>query len=312
MRRWRESDAHSRQRRLSQRRPRRRSVLLAASAPVAALAVGLALAPADRPDDIARLARVAPLTEPSGLALRVEHSPRSHPASIPSVAALREAWSYARGRGGDVSIAVVNTAGRLRGRRAGKRYVSASVVKAMLLAAEIRRLERDRLSLDFRTRSLLRAMITQSDNDAADSIYLRVGDAGLLEVARLAGLRRFAVAGYWANAQITAADMARFFSRLPGLLARPHRDDALGLLAAVVREQRWGVPRAAGEDWAVFFKGGWRATGLGELVHQVALLRRGDRKVVIAVLTDRQPSQLYGIHTVRGVADRLLDIKRDD
>lgn len=128
---------------------------------------------------------------------------------------MDKAWSYARERGGDVSLAVVDSAGRLRGRRAGKRYASASVVKAMLLAAELRRLERDGLALEPATKRLLGMMITHSDNDAADSIYLRVGDAGLVEVARLAGMRRFSVAGYWANAQITAADMARCFSRLP-------------------------------------------------------------------------------------------------
>jgi len=184
--------------------------------------------------------------------------------------------------------------------------VSASVVKAMLLAAEIRRREPGGPALEPATERLLGAMITSSDNDAADSIYRRVGDAGLFEVARSAGMRRFSVAGYWANAQITAADMARCFSRLPRLLAGPHRRWALGLLDSVVRGQRWGVPRAAGKTWAVFFKGGWRETERGELVHQVALLRRGRRKLVIAVLTDGQPSRLYGIHTVRGVADRLL------
>lgn len=75
----------------------------------------------------------------------------------------------------------------------------------------------------------------------------------------------------------------------------------------MVKDQRWGVPRAAGKAWKVFFKGGWRATERGQLVHQVALLRSGDRELVIAVLTDGQPSRLHAIHTVRGVADRLLD-----
>jgi hypothetical protein len=250
---------------------------------------------------------MAPLTSASGMSPKVQPTPE-----VPSVSALREAWRYARERGGDVSIAVIDTAGRLRGRRADKLYVSASVVKAMLLAAELQRLEHNGLPLDAGTRELLRAMITLSDNDAADAIYLRVGDAGLVDVARQAGLSRFAVAGHWTTAQITARDMARFFSRLPRLLGRRHCDAALDILAGVVREQRWGVPRAAGKAWAVFFKGGWRATGKGELVHQVALLRDGEKQVVIAVLTDGQPSQLHGIHTVRGVADRLLDIRRDD
>ena len=219
---------------------------------------------------------------------------------------MRRAWSFARRRGGQVSLAVVDTRGRLRGRDAGRRYVSASVVKAMLLVAELRRLRRDRLPLDGTTRDLLGAMIVTSDNDAADAVYGRLGDQGLVEVAELARMRRFTVAGYWANAQVTAADLARFFWRVRELLPRRDRRYALDLLASIVRDQRWGVPRAAGTRWRTHFKGGWRKTGRGELVHQAAWLHREDRQLAIAVLTDAQPSRPYAIHTVRGIADRLL------
>ena len=228
------------------------------------------------------------------------------PAAVPSVASMRAAWRFARRRGGQVSLAVVDTRGRLRGRDAGRRYVSASVVKAMLLVAELRRLRRDGLPLDGTTSDLLGGMIVTSDNDSADAVYARLGDAGLLEVAKLARMRSFTVAGHWANAQVTAADLARLFSRMRGLLPRRHRRFALDLLASVVREQRWGLPRAAGSRWRTHFKGGWRETGSGQLVHQAAWLHRGDRELAIAVLTDAQPSRLYGIHTVRGIADRLL------
>ena len=219
---------------------------------------------------------------------------------------MRVAWRFARRRGGQVSIAVVDTWGRLRGRDAGRRYLSASVVKALLLAAELRRLERNAVALDPATKDILTAMITRSDNDAADIIYRRVGDTGLLHVARRAGMRRFSVQGYWANAQVTAADLARFFSRLRRVLPRRHRRTALHLLAAIQTDQRWGVPRAAHGRWRVHFKGGWRATGRGELVHQAAWLRGEGRTLAIAILTDAQPSQVFAIHTVRGIADRLL------
>jgi hypothetical protein len=56
----------------------------------------------------------------------------------------------------------------------------------------------------------------------------------------------------------------------------------------------------------VWFKGGWRESVGGQLVHQAALLRGGGRKLAIAVLTDAQPTQQYGTETVRGIAARLL------
>jgi hypothetical protein len=66
------------------------------------------------------------------------------------------------------------------------------------------------------------------------------------------------------------------------------------------------VVRAARRDWTVHAKGGWRETGSGQLVHQAAWLRSGREKLSIAILTDAQPSHLYGVHTVRGIANRLL------
>jgi beta-lactamase class A len=227
-------------------------------------------------------------------------------AAMPGSSAMSRAWRFARRRGGQVSIAVVDTKGRMRTRQGGRLYVSASVVKAMLLVAELRRLRQQGLPLDPLTEDVLEAMITYSDNDAADAIYARVGDPGLFAVARAAHMRRFTVAGYWGNAQVTAADLAHLFSRMRKLLPRPHRRTGLRLLASVIPGQRWGLPRAAGRRWSVYFKGGWRSTETGELVHQAGWLRRGDRELSVAVLTDGQPSQLHAIHTVRGIADRLL------
>jgi hypothetical protein len=298
---WRESERRSRARRAVARRHRSGTLLLAG----ALVAVALGFTSHGRRDDS--------LSSRTGDAAQARLTGRSPAdgavrgrAVIPSRAAMRDAWRFARRRGGQVSFAVVDTRGRLRGRDADRRYVSASVVKALLLAAELRRLERDERALDPATNDLLTAMIAHSDNDSADAIYTRVGDPGLLEVAKDAGMRRFGVKGHWANAQVTAADLARFFSRLRKLLPRRHRGSALRLLAAIEREQSWGVPRAAGSGWRVHFKGGWRETGRGELVHQAAWLHGGGRKLAIAVLSDAQPSRVYGIHTVRGIADRLL------
>jgi hypothetical protein len=149
-------------------------------------------------------------------------------------------------------------------------------------------------------------MITVSDNDAADAIYYRVGDAAVDEVAHDVGMRSFSVAGYWANAQVTAADMARFMWNLDDAFPASHREFALGLLGSVVPSQRWGIPAGAGAGWNVRLKGGWRPTDSGALVHQAAELRRGGARLAVAVLSDGQPSHEYGAETLRGVADRLV------
>ena len=176
----------------------------------------------------------------------------------------------------------------------------------MLLVAHLDALARAGASLAQGDRALLALMVRRSDNKAATAIYARVGDAGLMRLARRARMRRFSVAGYWANARITAADQARFFLRLDSLLPPRHRAYGRSLLAGVVAEQSWGIPRAARPRWRVFFKGGWRPEPAGYLVHQVARLEGDDRVVVIAVMTRANPSHRYGTETVRGVALRLL------
>jgi Beta-lactamase enzyme family len=228
------------------------------------------------------------------------------PRRFPRARGIAAARSYARSRDGLVSFAVVDSRGRPHGLAAGRGYVSASVVKVMLLAAELDRLRSAGLPLDPATRRLLSAMITYSDNDAADSIYYRVGDDGLFAVARRARMRDFRVSGYWANAEISARDMAGLMDGLDRVLVGPHADFAARLLAAIVPAQRWGIPAVAPEGWRVRFKGGWRGTERGQLVHQVARLECGRREIALAVLTDGQPTMTYGIETVREIAERLL------
>jgi hypothetical protein len=232
-------------------------------------------------------------------------------AGYPSPAAVRRAQRFAAAQG-DVSFAVIDRSIGLRGYDYDRQFSSASVSKALLLAAELRRLEREGLPLDGETKALLEPMITYSDNRAADTIYARVGDTGLEEVAARAGMGDFVpTPGFWGGDRITAADMARFFYRLEANLPRRHRAYAKRLLARITPVERWGIPEAVGGGWSVWFKGGWRPPGgehnSGPVTHQAALLehRRGER-VALAVLTDEAPWGGGGFEAIEGVARHLF------
>jgi len=242
---------------------------------------------------------------PTELAVAVSGLDIDVTPSVETRERLGDAERFVQRREGTVSFAIVDETGKLRGRNEHALFPSASVVKSMLLAAELRRLDEAGVPLDAATEATLESMITISDNDAATAIYERVGDEGLYDVAERVGMEDFQVSISWGYAQISAADMALMFSRLERAL--PPRYEKLGkdLLGSIVPEQSWGIPAVA-NAWNVRFKGGWRSTEAGQLVSQAAELRDGGRELAIAVLTDGQPSMEYGIETVEGVAARLL------
>jgi len=219
---------------------------------------------------------------------------------------VQDATRFLSARAGETSFAVVDERGRIHGHRRGVQYSSASLVKAMLLVAYLDRGEVRRRDLRGSERRLLGPMVRLSDNDAANALYQQVGIDGLNRLARRAGMRQFAANPVWGGCQVTARDQARFFLRIRALLPKRHRKYALSLLRRIVSYERWGIPPATPAGWVPYFKGGWFQDDDGWRVHQAALLRDGNRRIAIAVLTRGSPTLEYGAATITGVTSRLL------
>ncbi|GAC1437784.1 MAG: hypothetical protein NVSMB51_12620 [Solirubrobacteraceae bacterium] len=221
----------------------------------------------------------------------------------PAAARVTSAAHFLAARRGRTAFALVDSRGGISGAHMHRTFVSASVVKAMLLVGLLRELP----TLDASSRAILYPMIHVSDNNAATAVYGRLGDAGLYAVARAAHMQEFSVHGFWANAQLSPFDQARFFYNQEALIPPRYRAYARYLLSGIDSSQSWGLPQVARRGgWRVFFKGGWRGTGLGQLVHQAARLQRDGRQLAIAVMTDGDPSMGYGESTIAGVTARLL------
>jgi Beta-lactamase enzyme family len=176
----------------------------------------------------------------------------------------------------------------------------------MLMVAYLdRRDVRDR-NLTDADRALLDPMIRRSDNVAATRVRDLVGNGALHRLARRAHMTRFSTHPIWGLSRISARDQTRLWLRFESFVPPRHRAYAMELLATIVPKQRWGLGRLAyPAGWELFFKGGW-GSGTGLVEHQVALLRRGEERVAVAILTTGSPSHAYGKRTLRGVAERLL------
>ena len=212
---------------------------------------------------------------------------------------------YAQTRQGIVTFHVRTERGRWS-YDADRAVPSASVVKAMLMAAYLSRRETRDRPLTASDRRLLDPMIRRSHNRAATRVRDIVGNAALRRLARRAGMARFATHPIWGLSRITARDQTRLWLRFESFLPPRHRDYAMQLLRTIVPRQRWGFGALAyPPGWELFFKGGW-GSGSGLVEHQVALLRRGAERVAVAILTTGSPSHAYGKQTLRSIAERLL------
>jgi D-alanyl-D-alanine dipeptidase len=266
-----------------------RGVGILAAAAVVAAALAAAAAPGPVATPPARL----------GAAAQAEQ-----PAAFPAASGIRAARRYIRGRATS-SFALIDSRGRLHGYEPRRSYVSASLIKTMLLVAYLRQIG-DRMP-DAAARSVLEPMIRVSGNRRAGTVHGWVGDAALRRLARAAGMRDFSIAGSWGSALTSAADQARFYHRFDRLTPPRSRAYARELLSSIDVRQRWGFPRPALDaGFEACFKLGWRGTASGRLVHAAGLFERDGERVSLAVLTDGNPSHAYATETPRGVAERIF------
>jgi hypothetical protein len=257
-------------------------------APIAVAVTGLALA------SIALTTAMSPSIAAS--------RPRPRAAWQPDV---RAAKAYARRRAGRITFAVIGLDGRMKRFNPRQTAPAASVFKVMLLAGYLRQPSVRHRPLDHADRRLLGPMIRRSDSVAATRVNDIVGVHAIDRLARDAHMRRFRYNPVWGLSRIDAADQARFMYRLKRYIPKRHLHYAKHLLATIVPSQRWGIGQVKPRGWHLYFKGGW-GSGTGRVDHQVALLTRHGHRVALAILTQFDPSHLYGEHTLEGVSRRLL------
>jgi hypothetical protein len=245
---------------------------------------------------------------PAGCRGRGYRGAGSLPAGFPDAGAVRGAGAYLGRRTGRTAFAVVDSEGRLSGVNVHSTFNTASVVKAMLLTAYLRRLDAlGQRYVDSYSNSFLYPMIHVSDNNAATRCWSIVGNGGLWSVASAAGMTEFSVTGRWGSASLSPADQARFFFQMDSLIPKQFIGYARFLLSTIDPSQSWAIPVAARPlGYQVFFKDGSEPTGLGQLVHQVARIEGHGRTFALAVMTDGDPTMQYGIDTIQGVAAALL------
>ncbi|MDK1473502.1 serine hydrolase [Streptomyces sp. 549] len=192
------------------------------------------------------------------------------------------------------------------------RFITASTVKVGIAAALLLAAQDDRRRLTPDERAAVGAMLRVSDNDAASALWAQLGGRRGVDAAhRRLGLVETAAApgGWWGLTRTTADDQLALLRAVfaePSPLGRQSRRWLGALLGTVAPEQRWGVTAASSAPAEV--KNGWvprSATGLW-CVNSVGRIRRDGPEVLVAVLSDGQPSMAVGVAAVEDAARAVV------
>ena len=216
------------------------------------------------------------------------------------------------GRGDRYSVAVLDEhLGVSCGLHAKQHFESASVVKATILAALLRKAQSQHRGLTTTEKKRAWIMITQSDNYAASKLWNDVRRPSLQKFLNLAGMKDTVLGpgGYWGVTLLTAHDeqlLLWLLMRPNSVLTTASRHYELDLMANVIPSQRWGTPAGAPAGFKVHVKNGWAPLNAPDWnVNSIGCFTHLTENYSIVVLTDGNPDMAYGVTTIEDVATKV-------
>ena len=219
-----------------------------------------------------------------------------------------------KGHTGDLAVGLVDRTTGLRATYGGgHRFHTASIVKADILASLLLRHQDAGTPLSESERELATEMIEQSNNDAATDLWNDVGGADGIAAANVRlGLRHTTPGqgGYWGLTSTTVVDQLALLADLTSArspLNAASRSYELRLMRHVESDQAWGVSAAATPGTCAAVKNGWLPDPRLWVINSIGVIRHDGRVLLVAVLSDDQPTEGCGIAQVRTAAAAAAD-----
>jgi hypothetical protein len=252
----------------------------------------------------------APLRPSAAPAPSPVRSPGRQPeAATPSAATAIDALVDSASTG-HVSVAALDLAtGRSFGYASDAPVHTASVVKLDVLETLLLQAQDAGRRLTPETAGWATQMMENSDNDAATRLWGVVGGAEAIAAAnvRLGARCTHLDDEHWGTSTTCAADQVALLGALvrPGALRPAARSYAADLLTHVEDDQRWGISAAADPGAATGLKNGWLPLDDDDgrwVVNSVGVTTVAHEPVLLAVLTEHQPSEEAGVDLVEALA----------
>ena len=239
-------------------------------------------------------------------------APATHRALAAKVSA--DIWAGLRGRNGEHAVSVYDRDTGLFCIFNGPRHFdSASIVKAIILAALLRWHQETKTSLSTWEKNEATLMIEQSDNDAATDLWDELGMANLQHFLNLAdmGETELGQDGEWGLTQVTAHDeilLLKLLTASNSVLGAHSRAYQLGLMAKVTSWEAWGVTAGTPSDVTWHVKNGWLPDATGWHINSIGAFTGHGKDYMMAVLSvnaNDDDDEQYGINTIEDVARRV-------
>ena len=231
----------------------------------------------------------------------IAYGVNSRAQMIPSIAA------YVAGRADNVTVAVEDlTTGQIYQFRPGVVENTASTLKVDILATLLVQAQAAGRSLTPEEQSLAVPMIEESLDSAADTLWTQLGPGAVGAFEREAGMTSTVPAtnGVWGTTTTTALDrlaMIRTLVQPNGLLTDASRSYVLNLMENITPSQDWGATGGVPAGVTVALKNGFAIIN-GWQINTTGWVSGQGRDYLIAVLTNGNSSEQYGIDTVNGVS----------
>jgi len=226
--------------------------------------------------------------------------------------------SYLAGRSGRVTAALYDEATRtVWALHPRMTQDTASIVKVEIMATALSEAEAAGRQLPAAEAMLMPSMIENSDNQSATALLADVGGAGALaRFDRSVGMDHTTPSALalipgtswpgWGLTTTTARDEVTLVSQFayPGpALSGAARDYGVSLMEHVETDQAWGVSAGAPAGSTIALKNGWLPLGPSDWqINSIGWIDGHGRNYVLAVLTDGNPTQAYGIATIEHIA----------
>lgn len=223
--------------------------------------------------------------------------------------------SYVASRQSQVSVAVYDGGnGRTYNFHPELTFGTASIVKATIMADLLHQSQESGTPLTSTEQKDMVPMIENSDNDAASDLWDIAGEAqgveGFLEAA---GMDETVPGqdGYWGLTTTTASDqvaLMKLYAYPNDLLDNASRAYGLNLMEHITSWEDWGVSAGPTSGTTVALKNGWSPAEADDWrINSIGYIDGDGRNYVVAVLSQNNPTEQYGIDTVDEVSQYIWD-----